>query len=70
MSSSWLSPETLVRKRAPQRDQAHRELLTGEFWRRIPAYRDVDDATFLDHRFQAKASVTRAEQLYSVLREC
>ena len=70
MSSSWLSPEALVRKRVPQRDQAHRELWTGEFWRRIPAYRDVDEATFLDHRFQAKASVTRAEQLYSVLREC
>jgi len=70
MSSTWLSVDTLVRKREPVRTQEHRELLGGDFWRRIPAYAEVDEATFLDHRFQMKHSVTRPEQLYSVLREC
>ena len=72
MSSTWLSLDTLVRKHRPAPlppMEDHRQLLEGDFWRHIPAYREVDEATFLDHRFQAKASVTRAEQLYSVLRE-
>src|SRR5689334_8414113 len=70
MSSTWLSADSLVRKREVARTQEHRELLGGDFWRRIPAYAEIDEATFLDHRFQMKHSVTRAEQLYSVLREC
>lgn len=69
MSSTWLSAEALVRRRKSPSSEAHRELECGEFWRRIPAYRDVDEATFLDHRWQSKSSVTRAEQLYAVLRE-
>ena len=40
----------------------HRELLGGEFWRRIPAYRDVDEATFLDYRWQMKKSVTKSSR--------
>lgn len=67
--STTLSADALVRRRKAEADQPHRDLLQGEFWRRVPAYRDVDEATFLDHRFQAKHSVTRAEQLYGVLRE-
>lgn len=70
MSSTWLSVDSLVRRQKPSVNESHRDLITDEFWRRIPAYRDVDEATFLDHRWQSKHSVTRAEQLYSVLREC
>ncbi len=70
MTSTWLAAETLLRRQKQSHRESHRELLGGEFWRRVPAYREIDEATFLDHRFQAKASVTRAEQLYSVLREC
>src|SRR5688572_10828211 len=69
MSTTWLSADALVRRRKAA-DQSHRDLVEGEFWHRVPAYRDVDEATFLDHRWQAKHSVTRAEQLYAVLREC
>ena len=72
MTSTWLSADTLVRKYRPAQTplvEDHRLLLEGDFWRRIPAYREVEEDTFLDHRWQAKASVTRAEQLYSVLRE-
>jgi lysine 2,3-aminomutase len=70
MSSTWLSAEALVRRRKSFAGESHRELAGGEFWRRIPAYREIDEATFLDHRWQSKSSVTRAEQLYAVLREC
>lgn len=70
MSTSWVSADALVRRLKTDGGQSHRDLVEGAFWQRIPAYREIDEATFLDHRWQAKHSVTRAEQLYSVLREC
>lgn len=45
----------------------HKKLVEGEFWRRIPAYRDVDEATFLDHRWQMKHSITKASKLLEAL---
>lgn len=47
----------------------HRELLDGEFWRHIPAYRHVDETTFSDHRWQAKHSITRVDKLLTTLRQ-
>ncbi|MGF1467506.1 MAG: KamA family radical SAM protein [Sandaracinaceae bacterium] len=52
-----VDPETL----------AHRDLLGGDFWRRIPAYADVDEADFLDHRWQMKRSITKVPKLLSAL---
>ncbi|MEC7522297.1 MAG: KamA family radical SAM protein [Myxococcota bacterium] len=46
---------------------AHRDLLEGDFWRRIPAYADVDEATFLDHRWQMKKSITKVDKLLAAL---
>ena len=46
---------------------AHRQLREDEFWRRIPAWADIDEATFLDHRWQAKHSITRVDALVRVL---
>lgn len=46
---------------------AHREMLDGEFWKRIPAYADVDEATFLDHRWQMKRSITKVPKLLAAL---
>ena len=45
----------------------HRELLGGEFWRRIPAYADIGEAEFLDHRWQAKHSITNIQKLLATL---
>jgi lysine 2,3-aminomutase len=41
----------------------HRQLLDGTFWQRIPAYRHVDEATFLDHGWQARNSITNPQKL-------
>jgi lysine 2,3-aminomutase len=46
---------------------AHRDLLGGEFWRRIPAYADVGQAEFLDHRWQAKHSITNIPKLLATV---
>ncbi len=45
----------------------HRQLLEGDFWRYIPAYRGVDQATFLDHHWQSQHAVTRVDKLATAL---
>ena len=47
----------------------HRELLEGRFWDHIPAYREVDEATFLDHKWQAKNTITRPDKLLKALKD-
>lgn len=47
----------------------HRDLLDGDFWKKIPAYRDVDQATFLDHKWQAKNTITRPDKLLKALQD-
>lgn len=44
----------------------HRQLVDGDFWRRVPAYRRVSEVEFGDHRFQMKNTITRPEQLVEV----
>ena len=48
-----VDPKTLV----------HKDLLDGPFWQRIPAYREVDEKTFLDHHWQAKNTITNVQKL-------
>lgn len=50
-------------------DFSYRELLGGEFWRRIPAYADVDESTFLDHLWQQRHSVKTPEELLATVGE-
>lgn len=46
---------------------AYRDVKDGEFWRHVPAYKDVDEATFLDHLWQQKHSVKTPEELLSTI---
>ena len=55
------------RQRKPPVDPAtltYRNLREGEFWRAIPAYANVDEATFLDHiwprRTRSPSSINRS----------
>jgi lysine 2,3-aminomutase len=45
----------------------HRNLRQGEFWRAVPAYEHVDEATFLDHIWQGRHSVKTAEELFETI---
>ena len=47
----------------------HRQLLDGPFWQRIPAYRNIDEATFLDHHWQAKNSITNPQKLLAAVQD-
>lgn len=45
----------------------HRAFKTGEWWRAIPGYAEIDEATFLDHKWQAKNSVINLKRLQAVI---
>jgi lysine 2,3-aminomutase len=47
----------------------HRNLLDGRFWERIPAYKNVDEATFLDHNWQAKNTITNPARLLAAVQD-
>src|SRR5580704_3672909 len=65
------APEPIVAKKPPV-DPAtlkHRDLVRGPFWQKIPAYREVSEAQFLDHNWQAKNSITKIDKLISTIQE-
>lgn len=67
----WTDHETpaALRPPAPPERLAHRDLLEGEWWRHVPAYAEVDEATFLDHKWQARNSVINAKVLLRTIQD-
>ncbi len=51
----------------PDVESGHRELRDGDYWRRIPGFRDVTRAEFETHLFQQRESVTSVAQLRELL---
>ncbi|HUA09084.1 MAG TPA: KamA family radical SAM protein [Candidatus Acidoferrales bacterium] len=47
----------------------YKELKQGEFWRHVPAYREIDQATFLDHLWQQKNAVKTPEELLAAIKD-
>ncbi len=47
----------------------HEQLLQGEFWRTIPAYKDIDEPTFLDHVWQYRNSVKTVDELANTVQD-
>jgi lysine 2,3-aminomutase len=68
---SSANAEPIVALKAPAGPGAfeHKNLLQGEFWRHIPAYKDVDEKTFLDHIWQGRHSVKTPEELLGTIQE-
>jgi lysine 2,3-aminomutase len=58
-----------LKPRVPADSLEHRQLLSGEFWRRIPAYKDIDTKTFLDHSWQSRNSATNPARLFQAVGE-
>lgn len=61
-------PESLKDPVEPE-EIVHRDFRTGEFWRRIPGFANVDRDTFLDPVFQVRNSVTHPAKLREILRD-
>jgi lysine 2,3-aminomutase len=58
-----------IKPRVDPSTLTHRQLLDGPFWQRIPAYRTVDEATFLDHSWQAKNTITNPAKLLATVQD-
>jgi lysine 2,3-aminomutase len=59
-------PESLRPTVEPD-DLAYREFPEEPFWQALPAFAEIDAATFLDHRFQNKHSVTGVDGLHDLV---
>jgi lysine 2,3-aminomutase len=61
----------IVHKKPPVSPEQfeYKNFKQGEFWRHVPAYRDVDEATFLDHLWQQKNSVKTPEELLETIKD-
>ena len=46
----------------------HRRLVEGPFWQKIPAYAGISEAEFLDHKWQAKSSITNVGKLLATVK--
>jgi lysine 2,3-aminomutase len=47
----------------------YKNLKQGEFWRHVPAYREIDETTFLDHLWQQKNAVKTPQELLATIKE-
>lgn len=45
----------------------HKKFLDGPFWQRIPAYSKISEEQFLDHKWQAKSSITNVQKLLAAV---
>ncbi|MDB4964474.1 MAG: Lysine 2,3-aminomutase [Myxococcales bacterium] len=46
---------------------AHKHVVRGPFWQKIPAYAAVTETEFLDHKWQAKHTITNVAKLMAAL---
>ena len=71
VSLKVVSDEPIVPKKPPvdPASLAYKDLRKGEWWRKIPAYKDVGEEQFLDHNWQAKNSITKIDKLLSTVKD-
>jgi lysine 2,3-aminomutase len=62
-------PDRHVKPPAGPEALEHMNWVQGEFWRSIPAYKDVDEATFLDHGWQYRHSVKTVDELAATVQD-
>jgi lysine 2,3-aminomutase len=66
-SSAASEPPPALKPPVDPSTLTHRQLREGPFWRKIPAYAEVGEAEFLDHKWQAKHSITNIPKLLVAL---
>ncbi len=64
-----MSEITHLKPPVPPSQFEYKHLKQGEFWRHIPAYREIDEATFLDHLWQQKNAVKTPQELLATIKD-
>lgn len=58
-----------LRPKVKSEDITWRNPRRDAFWQQIPAWKDVDEKTFLDHKWQEKNAITKPEKLVSAVQD-
>jgi lysine 2,3-aminomutase len=69
LSKRHADPVVALKPAVDPASLVHKQLLEAPDWRRIPAYRDVTEEQFLDHRWQSKKSITRPDKLLETMKD-
>jgi lysine 2,3-aminomutase len=67
--SSDIQPVAVKKPPVAAESLAHKELRRGTWWQKIPAYKAIDEATFLDHAWQAKNSITKVAKVVETIQD-
>jgi lysine 2,3-aminomutase len=67
MSQATTLPLLPLKPPVDERTLVHKQLQRGEFWRKVPAWADIDTPTFLDHKWQSKHTITNVPKLVAAL---
>ena len=62
-------PVVHLRPRIEESALTHRQLVEGPFWQKVPAYHDVDEAQFLNHKWQERNAITTPEKLIAAVQD-
>lgn len=68
MEPTLIPIEPSVTSGAPD-SPSHRDLVDGPFWQKIPAYREVTEDQFLDHKWQARNTITKPDKLLAAVQD-
>lgn len=69
VNGAGATPAHHVRPPAGPDALEHMQLRQGEFWRDVPAYKDVDEATFMNHLWQYQHSVRTPDELLATIQD-
>ncbi|MEO9264542.1 MAG: KamA family radical SAM protein [Candidatus Baltobacteraceae bacterium] len=58
-----------IKPPAPPEQFEYKNLKQGNFWSHVPAYKDIDEATFLDHLWQQKNAVKTTQELLDTIKD-
>ena len=58
-----------LRPKVAEEDITWRNLRRDAFWQNIPAWKEVDEATFLDYKWQEKNAITNPKKLIKAVQD-
>jgi lysine 2,3-aminomutase len=64
-----IAREALLKPPAGPEAFEHRHVRQGDFWRAVPKYREIDEATFLDHIWQGQHSIKSPDELLETVKD-
>lgn len=62
-------PPAAIKPAVDPSSLSHKDLLDGDFWKKIPAYKSISSDEFLDHKFQMRNTINRPDKLLNAVQD-